>query len=235
MKYLVYIAIFASALCVSTFSPTMSPAAIITVEPTDRIDAPPVELLKKIQTEVTNGVKSAQERLNNVDKASYYEKWEAKDSTTGKIKTIKDLDDKQLRGFFILQAEKLHQELVEMTDGWAHGLILLRQAEVPKPADPTVNKTPAKKAEKSAEQKKYEEHVAVLKETVRVVEKACDDLHVVHKKLAQKREDMVSDLIYLYKDKDKDLVKELEDYLKSVKSENDKLGLIDRSQQERKK
>ena len=214
MKYFVYITILlASIFCLNTtlpaaVAPDVTPNSIV-IE--DDVQAPTVVVLKHIQDEVTKGAKSFQERFDNVDNASYYKNWEAKDAVTDKTKTIKDLNDQQLRGFFIYQAEVLHQDLLDTRNGWRNGLEMLKIAKVP---------ASEKKSAQVA-------HAAALKDTIELVEKALDKILLIHKKLAVKREAMISDMIYFYKDKDKDLVKELEKYLEDVKAEDNKLGLAD--------
>jgi hypothetical protein len=206
---------------------------------------PPVEFLDRIKTEVAKGTKDLQQHLDNIDKVTYYKDWEAKDATTGKTKHISDLNDKQLRGFFIYQAEMFHIDLSEITANWKEGVSGLRTLvpaekkpddkkpkDAPKANDKKIKDDSKKDEPKKVEPKKAEakprDPVQALKETIETVDKAIKDVTEIHKRLAVKREAMIEDMIALYKDKDKTLAKELTEYLEKVKAENDEQGLVDR-------
>jgi len=155
-----------------------------------------------------------EKRLKHLDDIDYYKRWEAYDTVKQKPIAIKDLDDKQIRGFFLYQAEKLHNNMLFSMDMWRQCSEKFKKAKFK-------DDDPHKEKREEAYKKASASFVSLTTEARKL-----------HMKLAKKREQMTASMMEAYAEKDKQLAEELRGYLKDVQKEHDTLRLIDRTQGE---
>jgi len=158
------------------------------------------------------------EAVENLDNEEFYKDWVAYNVVTKKEIRVTDLTDKQKWGFYMQQGTVLHRKLCDASKQLKEATDFFTKTSFPE--DSPLSDEDKKKIEKENE------------EIAKELSKILSDLEKAHKELAKKREKLVTDFIEKYKkdDKAKQLVGELQEYLKKLKATHDDLKLVDRKE-----
>ena len=158
-------------------------------------------------------------RVTSLDHKEFYKNWEAFDHVAEKRIKITDLTETQLHGFYLYQADSLHSHIIFTWNVWTQ---TSRQLAVMLVKEDDPNK---------------EMKILRNKKTSELIKAKADQLQLVHKRLAVKREYWIDAFIQFVKDneelKDREtLLKELDKYRETVVEEHDRLHLVDRPEDE---
>ena len=201
MRYLALLTLFFVPLTIAAAEPKPLPPIVSC--PADIIIVP-------FKAEVA----TIEKDVNHLDDVKYYNHWSAYDAVTNKSLKITDLTDKQKRGFFLHQGELLHTALKETIKEFKNASQSMRCPD----------KLPEFKSPHTSEDVKSQ-----LRKDYKAAADKLDllvaELQKIHRILAAKRESLVKTFMEDYKDKDKQLVKELESYLAKMQKMHRSEGL----------
>ena len=194
-------------------TPLATPAAEPPTKPPTVIQMPVITcpadvIIISLKAEVS----ALQKAVKHLDDEKFYSNWRTYDLDAQRVLRISDLTDKQKRGFFLHQGEVLHNRLKTTAKDF--------QAAIEKMTDPDATKSI--NVPNEAKEQIVKDYIKASKK----IKELLSALQKTHRDLAAKRELLVEKFIEDYKDKDKQLVGELKQYLEKIEKTHRHSGLI---------